>query len=147
MAIAEFRSEAELRAHYAAVRKRVSKWRLKLPPPLPRPLPVLCEAPPRTFSQSVIHTVCCWFHIGKLEIMSTRKTADIGFPRQVVYYLLHRHTSMSLPLIGQVVGGRDHTTILYGVRKIKRLRDEDAQVAALLAHLEDDLGLGAEWAV
>lgn len=77
------------------------------------------------------------------EIDSTRRSADIVRPRQLAYLLCKEMTPFSLPQIGARFGGRDHTTILSGIRKIERLRKEDAAldefINALKAELEASL--------
>jgi chromosomal replication initiator protein len=47
------------------------------------------------------------------------RTKHIAEPRQVAMYLLRHETNASLPQIGEVLGGRDHTTIMYGIEKIQ----------------------------
>ncbi|MGB9673112.1 MAG: helix-turn-helix domain-containing protein, partial [Anaerolineales bacterium] len=48
-----------------------------------------------------------------------------ALPRQIAMYLLHKDANLSLPQIGEVLGGRDHTTILHGCDKIKDLLERD----------------------
>jgi chromosomal replication initiator protein len=53
----------------------------------------------------------------------------VARPRQIAMYLSKQLTDRSLPDIGRRFGGRDHTTIMHGVRKIEELRASDAQLA------------------
>ncbi len=64
------------------------------------------------------------------EMLSARRTLNIIGPRQVGYYLSKKLTSRSLPEIGRRFGGRDHTSILSGIRKIERLLLTDHALAA-----------------
>ena len=50
-------------------------------------------------------------------------------PRQIAMYLAKYLTSRSLPEIGRRFGGRDHTTVMHGVKRIEELKSKDGQVA------------------
>jgi chromosomal replication initiator protein len=54
------------------------------------------------------------------DLRSNRRTQDISYARQVAMYLARELTEASLPTIGDRFGGRDHTTVLYAVNKVKR---------------------------
>lgn len=56
------------------------------------------------------------FQVSRNEIRSQRRTREIVFARQFIMYWAARQTILSLPAIGQRIGGRDHTTILHGIR-------------------------------
>lgn len=62
---------------------------------------------------------CHHFNMPLNEILSQRRTAAIVHARQVIMWLMKRDTLCSLPEIGRAFGGKDHTTILHGVRKIQ----------------------------
>ena len=57
--------------------------------------------------------------------MSKSRTKDIALPRQIVMYLCKNMTSLPLESIGRLIGGRDHSTILHGVNKVKDEFDKD----------------------
>jgi chromosomal replication initiator protein len=76
----------------------------------------------------VISEVCRFFHISKLDILSSKRSQHIVYPRQVAMYLARYLTDMSLPRIGAEFGGRDHTTVLHATRKIERLINESREV-------------------
>ncbi len=52
------------------------------------------------------------------DLYSARRMKEIVRPRQVVFWLCRRFTRRSLPVIGRYTGGRDHTTVLHGVRRV-----------------------------
>ena len=75
--------------------------------------------------ESVQRVVAEHFSLTVDDLRSERRTQTVVFPRQIAMYLSRELTDMSLPKIGQLFGGRDHTTIHYGHDKItKRLRDD-----------------------
>jgi len=67
---------------------------------------------------------CRVFHVKPTEIRSNRRHRDIVFARQFVMYWTVRLTKLSLPQIGRLIGGRDHTTVLHGktVYPVKRAK-------------------------
>jgi chromosomal replication initiator protein len=66
-----------------------------------------------------------YYSINPKEMRSKKRTRTIAFPRQVAMYASKELTQMSLPEIGNLFGGRDHTTILYACRKIDEMRKKD----------------------
>lgn len=65
------------------------------------------------------------FNITITELMSTKKSRNIAFPRQITMYLCRRLTDLSLTDIGKKLGNRDHTTVLHGIDKITKEIDKD----------------------
>ena len=59
------------------------------------------------------------------ELIGKRRTRDVAIARQVAMYLARDLTEMSLPQIGDALGGRDHTTVMHGCNKISALFDKD----------------------
>lgn len=73
------------------------------------------------------------------DIISARRTADVVLPRQVASYLAKKLTLCSLPEIGRRFGGRDHTTILHGVRKMAHMIQIDPEMADEIEYLKQGL--------
>ncbi|MEM8986051.1 MAG: chromosomal replication initiator protein DnaA [Pseudomonadota bacterium] len=63
------------------------------------------------------------------DLTSARRTKDVTRPRQVAMYLAKTITTASLPEIGRHFGGRDHTTVMYAVRKVEKLIKDDRSMA------------------
>jgi chromosomal replication initiator protein len=63
------------------------------------------------------------------DLVGPRRLRSLARPRQVAMYLAKTMTSRSLPEIGRRFGGRDHTTVIHGVRRIEELKSTDAQIA------------------
>ncbi len=74
-------------------------------------------------------TVAEHFQMKQADLLSERRTRAIARPRQIAMYLCKQHTTRSYPDIGRRFGGRDHTTVLHGVRKIEELLTQDDQIA------------------
>ena len=61
--------------------------------------------------------------VSYVELLSDRRSRYVAWPRQEVMYRAAKETRLSLPAIGRLLGGRDHTTILHGIRQhAKRMR-------------------------
>jgi chromosomal replication initiator protein len=84
-------------------------------------------------------TVADYYKIKVSDMYSKRRPNSIALPRQVAMYLAKETTQKSLPEIGELFGGRDHTTVLHGVRKIAALRATDAELNHALHVLEQTL--------
>ncbi|MFZ5709212.1 MAG: chromosomal replication initiator protein DnaA [Pseudomonadota bacterium] len=63
------------------------------------------------------------------DMIGPKRIRTIARPRQVAMYLAKQMTTRSLPEIGRRFGGRDHTTIMHGIRKVEELRAQDSQLA------------------
>jgi chromosomal replication initiator protein len=66
------------------------------------------------------------YNVSKQDLLSSRRTRSIVWPRHVAMYLSKTLTPRSLPEIGRRFGGRDHTTVLHAVRKIDALVAKDS---------------------
>jgi chromosomal replication initiator protein len=69
------------------------------------------------------------FNIRLADMIGPKRVRTIARPRQVAMYLAKTMTTRSLPEIGRRFGGRDHTTIMHGIRKVEELMSTDSQLA------------------
>ncbi|MDX1695635.1 MAG: chromosomal replication initiator protein DnaA [Ketobacteraceae bacterium] len=69
-----------------------------------------------------------YFKIKIADVLSKRRSRSVARPRQIAMALAKELTNHSLPEIGDAFGGRDHTTVLHACRKIKELRETNADV-------------------
>ncbi|MDB6179263.1 chromosomal replication initiator protein DnaA [Paracoccus sp. Z330] len=76
------------------------------------------------------------YNIKLADMMGPKRARNVARPRQIAMYLSKQLTSRSLPEIGRRFGGRDHTTIMHGVRKIEELAIEDHGLAEDIAMLK-----------
>jgi len=84
-------------------------------------------------------TVADYYKIKVADMGSKRRPANIALPRQVAMYLAKELTQKSLPDIGELFGGRDHTTVLHAVRKITNERKNNTELNRSLHVLEQTL--------
>lgn len=67
------------------------------------------------------------FGVTELAILSDRRYAAVALPRQVAYWLARETTTASFPRIAKALRRGDHTTIVYGIRRIEAKREADAE--------------------
>ena len=79
--------------------------------------------------EDIQRVVAKHFNISKADMLSSRRTRLIVWPRQIAMYLAKVLTPRSLPEIGRRFGGRDHTTVLHAVRKVEDLIARDEALA------------------
>ncbi len=65
-------------------------------------------------------TVAKYFSIDKEDLSGNKRSNDIAFPRQIAMYLCREIANMSYPQIGTDFGGRDHSTVMHGCKKIEK---------------------------
>ncbi len=89
--------------------------------------------------ENIQKTVADFFNIKVADMYSKRRPANIARPRQIAMYLAKELTQKSLPEIGELFGGRDHTTVLHAVRKIAQDRTKNPECNHELHVLEQTL--------
>jgi chromosomal replication initiator protein len=97
-------------------------------------------AAPKTLTpQQVLDAVTRFYNITDKEIKGRRRNKDIVRPRQVAMYLARKETQASLPEIGAALGGRDHTTVLYGIQKVEGQLEQDNTLRREIVAIQEQL--------
>jgi chromosomal replication initiator protein len=78
--------------------------------------------------ENIQKTVAEYYKIRIADLLSKRRSRSIARPRQVAMALAKELTNHSLPEIGDAFGGRDHTTVLHGCKRVKELRETERRV-------------------
>ena len=89
--------------------------------------------------ENIQKTVADFYKIKVADMYSKKRPASIARPRQIAMYLAKDMTKKSLPEIGELFGGRDHTTVLHAVRKITEERTRNTELNQQLHVLEQTL--------
>ena len=89
--------------------------------------------------ENIQKTVADYYKIKIADMYSKKRPASIARPRQIAMYLAKELTQKSLPEIGELFGGRDHTTVLHAVRKIGSERQQMTELNQQLHVLEQTL--------
>jgi chromosomal replication initiator protein dnaA len=77
----------------------------------------------------IIDATAKYYRIKISDILGKKRTRNIARPRQVAMSLTKELTNLSLPSIGDAFGGRDHTTVMHGVKAVAKLREDDPELA------------------
>lgn len=129
--------------------------RFRLPPPLPKspppppvyrlckwltcsPIPVGLAPEPEILASpiplhEIIKAVCRHCDVEPSEFFGKRIYGRLIIPRAVVAYLACSLTNLSMPMIGRLMGGRDHTTVLHHRDRMRRILEREAAGEALIA--------------
>lgn len=68
--------------------------------------------------EEIINNICTFYKIRPSQIKSAKRDASLVKPRQIAMYLLKKQLGLTFSEIGEILGGRDHTTVMHGVEKI-----------------------------
>ena len=87
----------------------------------------------------VIGTVANSFGVNKERLLERDRSREVALPRQVAMYLLREVGNLSLPQIGEALGGRDHTTVMYACDKVADLIERDDRLRRQVLQLREEL--------
>lgn len=87
----------------------------------------------------ILNVVSKYFGVSLERISGKDRSKDIVLPRQVAMYLMREQGGISLPKIGQELGGRDHTTVMYAVEKVTDMIESDDKVRRQVLQIKDQL--------
>lgn len=91
---------------------------------------------PQMTIESIQKVVAEEFKLSLFDLKSKRRHRNLAFPRQIAMYLCKKHVHASFPEIGRQFGGKDHTTVIHAVQKIKNQSNSDSTLQSRLHHLE-----------
>jgi chromosomal replication initiator protein len=89
--------------------------------------------------ENIQKTVAEYYKIRVADLLSAKRTRSVTRPRQAAMALAKELTNHSLPEIGQLFGGRDHTTVLHACRKVVELKESDGKFAEDYSNLKRTL--------
>jgi chromosomal replication initiator protein len=87
---------------------------------------------------AVVDVVARTFNLSVDRLLSSDRSRDVALPRQIAMYLM-RETNISLPQIGQALGGRDHTTVMYACEKVADLLERDDRLRRQVVQIRQQL--------
>lgn len=98
-------------------------------------LPRRTEVKPDEIMRRVAET----FGVSVDSIIGRDRSRQIALPRQVAMYLLREEANISLPQIGKTLGGRDHTTVMYGCDKVADMLEQDDRLRRRVIEIKEQL--------
>ena len=90
------------------------------------------DKPREITPQLIIEVVTEHFHISMDQMVSKSRSSDIAKPRQIAMFLCNKMTDSSLDVIGSFLGGRDHSTIIHGIKKVKEEYETNESTKSLI---------------
>ena len=101
---------------------------------------IISEHQPRSVTcEDVLNAVSAYYSVTVEDLIGPRRSRNITVPRQMIMYLSRLLTDTSLPKIGDMLGGRDHSTVLHGCAKIESLIQTAPPIKAAVADLSKQL--------
>ena len=94
--------------------------------------------------REILDSTAAVFGFSHDEIISPGRKAPLARARQIGMYLVREHTALSLPKIGELFGGRDHTTVIHAIEKVKGLLKSDQKVFEQVTALSQNLRSGPQ---
>ncbi len=88
----------------------------------------LMARPTTVTLDELMTTVGDYYGISRDDLLGRGRNKELVHPRQVVMYLAREELQLTLPQIGDAIGGRDHTTVIYGVDKVTQSIDNDDSI-------------------
>jgi len=89
--------------------------------------------------KDILSVVSRFFNVPMDRILGRDRTQEVAFPRQVAMYLLREQGGISLPKIGEALGGRDHTTVMYACDKVADMIERDDQLRRQVLQIREQL--------
>jgi len=87
----------------------------------------------------VVHKVAEVFGVAMDRMLGRERSREVALPRQIAMYLLREEANISLPQIGEALGGRDHTTVMYGCDKVADLLERDDRLRRQVIEIREQL--------
>jgi len=87
----------------------------------------------------ILKAVSAKFNLKISDMKSQKKNKNFVLPRQIAMYLSRKLTSASFPDIGEKIGGRDHSTVIYSNNKISKAVDSNQQIKKTIQEIENDI--------
>ena len=100
---------------------------------------IIGESLTRVAPEAILKAVATEFKVTLGELKGPRRHRNITVPRQIAMYLVRELTDESLPQIGHLFGGRDHSTVINSLKRVGALRDANPEIRAQLDRLRRSL--------
>jgi len=84
----------------------------------------------------VIDIVCQHYQVSKKDVLGEDRRQNIALARQVAMYLCRHMLGLSYPALGRSFGGKDHSTVIYSVKKINEIQEDEKEMKQLLKDLK-----------
>ncbi|MFO3797961.1 MAG: chromosomal replication initiator protein DnaA, partial [Anaerolineales bacterium] len=90
-------------------------------------------------ARRIIEVVARAFNLSSEKLLSRDRSRQVALPRQIAMYLLREEANASLPQIGEALGGRDHTTVMYAIEKVREMIERDDMLRRQVIQIRQQL--------
>ncbi|MBI2600102.1 chromosomal replication initiator protein DnaA [Candidatus Daviesbacteria bacterium] len=97
------------------------------------------QRPMNTDPKQLLAAVCDYFSLSTKDLTGPKRQKELVLPRHIAMYLLSEELKLTVERIGQLLGGRDHTTVMHGRDKIKRLMASDREILRIFTEVRNKL--------
>jgi chromosomal replication initiator protein len=87
----------------------------------------------------IMRAVAQSFGLSTDNLIGRDRSRQVALPRQIAMYLMREEANISLPAIGEVMGGRDHTTVIYGCDKVADMLERDDRLRRQVIDIKEQL--------
>jgi chromosomal replication initiator protein len=87
----------------------------------------------------IVRKVADTWNVEIERMLGRDRSREVALPRQIAMYLLREEANLSLPQIGETLGGRDHTTVMYGCEKVADLLEQDDRLRRKVIEIKEAL--------
>jgi chromosomal replication initiator protein len=87
----------------------------------------------------VLSTICGYFDLNTKDLTGPKRQKELVLPRHIAMYLLCEELNMTVERVGQILGGRDHTTVMHGRDRVKKLLNTDREVQKIFIEVKNKL--------
>jgi len=98
--------------------------------------------PKKSVSQDpkmVLNTICSYFNLNLKDMTGPKRQKELVLPRHITMYILSEELNLTVEKIGQILGGRDHTTVMHGRDRIKKLLNTDREIQKTFIEIKQRL--------
>jgi chromosomal replication initiator protein len=89
--------------------------------------------------EEIVSQVARAFGVTEQNLIGADRSKDVALPRQIAMYLMREEAKCSLPKIGEALGGRDHTTVMYACQKVTDLLERDDKLRRQVIEIRDKI--------
>ncbi len=91
--------------------------------------------------RTVLNIVCEYFNLSQKDLIGAKRQKELVLPRHITMFILSEHLNLTVEKIGQLLGKRDHTTVMHGRDKIKALSLSDSEIQKMLVEIRNRISV------
>lgn len=95
------------------------------------------QKPMNSDPKQILSAVCDYFNLSAKDLTGPKRQKELVLPRHITMYLLSEELKLTVARIGQLLGGRDHTTVMHGRDKIKKMMVSDREIQRIFSEVKN----------